>query len=131
MSEHMSINGAINYWHLPFDESGGVTYCNNCKETCERLTVEFHQGICGYWMLAKCPKCKKTIWSSELERKEVKNNEKCAICNSPTNHYDCEASGGSCLNGKMNYWCSKKCYKESDRLERKKIKHDALQKDGE
>ena len=124
MSEHLSVNGKITYWHMPYDEEGAFTYCNHCKGTCERLTVEFHQGFGGDWMSVKCPECKKTIWSSKLRRKQIKDDKKCAICGNSTNHFDCEAYGGSCLNKKINYWCSKKCYKKSYKLEHKKIQDD-------
>ncbi len=122
MSEHMSINGEVNYWHLPSDEKGAFTFCNNCKKTYDRVIVEFHNGIVNDWMVLICSKCKKAIWTSELERKQTKDNKKCAICKKPTNWIDCEAHGGSFGNKKHNYWCSKKCYKKSNKIEDKLLR---------
>lgn len=116
MSEHLSVNSKISYQHLPYDEEGAFTYCNHCKETCERLTVEFHQGI-GDWMRVICPGCKKTIWSSELKREQIKDNKKCIICKKPTNHYDCFACGTTSHSNKISYWCSKKCYNKGEENE--------------
>ncbi len=115
----MSINGAVDYWHLPYDEKGGFTFCNHCKKTCEKISVEFHNGIASDWMVLRCSKCKKAIWTSEIERKQTKDDKKCAICKKPTNWIDCEAYGGSFRNKKNNYWCSKKCYKLSEKEEEK------------
>jgi len=119
MSEHMSINGVVNYWHLPYDEEGAFTYCNHCKKTCDRVTVEFHEGWMDNWINLRCAKCKKSIWTSKLKRKQTKDDKKCQICKKPTNWIDCEIHGGSFSNKRHNYWCSRKCYNKSymDELE--------------
>lgn len=124
MSEQMSINGKVDYWHLPYDEEGAYTFCNNCKETCSRITIEFHEGILDNWMMTKCPKCRKTIWVSKLKRKQIKDNKKCFICREPTNHYDCFClqSGGSIKSKITKYLCSRKCSNKLDKMEEKKIK---------
>lgn len=113
----MSINGEVDYWHLPCDEEWGFTFCKHCKKTCDRINVEFHQGIASDWMVLRCSKCKKAIWTSELDRKQTKDDKKCAICKKPTNWVDCEAHGGSFSNKKCNYWCSKKCYNKQNKID--------------
>jgi len=120
MSEHMRINGPIIYDHLPYDEEGAFTFCNNCKITLERVTVEFHEGWNGDWMEVRCPKCKRDIWTSKLKRKIVKDDKKCAICKGPTNHFDCVCYGGELSSKKTSYWCSAKCYKKQDKIDEKK-----------
>lgn len=117
----MSINGKVNYWHFPCDEDWGFTYCKHCKGTCERVKVEFHQGIAGDWMVLGCPKCKKSIWTSEIDRKPTKDDKKCAICGKPTNWIDCESYGGD-VTKKTSYWCSKKCYDKQEKLDEKEEK---------
>ncbi len=76
MSEHMSINGEVNYQHLPYDEEGAFTYCKHCKHTCERATVELHQGIASNWICLRCSRCKKSIWTGEIKRKQTKDDKK-------------------------------------------------------
>ena len=112
----MSINGVVDYWHLPYGEEGAFTYCNHCKKTCERVNVEFHEGWTNDWMVLRCSKCKKSIWTSNLHRKQTKDNKKCDICKKPTNWIDCNTSGGRLGEKGMKYWCSKKCYKKSNEL---------------
>ena len=109
----MSINGAVDYWHLPYDEEGAFTYCKHCKKTCDRVTIEFNEGWIEDWMNLKCPKCNKSIWTSKLKRKQTKDNKNCAICKKPTNWIDCIVSGGRLSEG-TNYWCSTKCHKKSN-----------------
>jgi len=115
MSEHLAINGKVNYWHLPYDEPEAMTFCNHCEETLSRATLEFHEGIVEDWMVLKCPKCKKSIWTSKLNRKQTGDDKKCVICKKPTNWIDCFSSGGR-LGDKTGYWCSKKCHSVSDRI---------------
>jgi len=118
MSEHMEISSKIDYWHLPSGEEWGFTYCKHCKETCEKASVEFHQGM-DDWINLRCGKCKKSIWTAIVKRKQTKDNKKCAICKKPTNWIDCESYGGG-LSNKTEYWCSKKCYKKQNKMEEEK-----------
>ncbi len=116
MSEHMSIKGSVDYWHLPYDEQGGLTYCNHCKETCDKVSIELHNGIASDWMNVVCGKCNKSIWTAKVKTRQTKNDKKCAICKKPTNWIDSSVSGGT--GKKMEYWCSPKCYKKHEKEER-------------
>lgn len=109
MSEHFSINGEINFWHLPYEDEMGMAYCSNCKEVPTRLSIEFHEGLLDCWIRIRCPKCKKTIWVSTFNMKRIKDNKKCWICKKPTNHYDCYQVSSDSINNKDKYLCSKKC----------------------
>jgi hypothetical protein len=139
MSEHMSIKGKVNYWHLPYRERG-FSYCKHCKDFCDQLEVSFNEGWFSDWMQVNCGRCKKAIWVcnfvndpridnlySKQQRDKlikkckknpheldgmrifIKDNKKCAVCKKPTNHYDCFSSGGLVKNTKYEYWCSRKC----------------------
>jgi len=44
MSEHTSIKGNADYWHLPYREENGFTYCKRCKIFVKKAEVEFHEG---------------------------------------------------------------------------------------
>ena len=98
MSEHLSIKGKVNYWHLPYDEEGAFSYCHHCKRTCDNAEISLHNGIVNDWIQLSCGHCKKTIWVSQLCadkdhcsekcREMIKDNEKCIICECPTNTYD-------------------------------------------
>lgn len=114
MSEHLSVNGKVNYWHLPYDEEGAFTFCRHCQSTCDRVTVEFHQGWVDDWMNLNCAKCGKSIWTSKLHRKPTNDNKKCWICGKPTNWVDC-----SCISSRIGesierYTCSNKCSSKED-----------------
>ncbi len=111
----MSINGKVNYLHLPYDEEGAFTFCNHCKKTCERVTIELHQGFLEDWINLICSRCKKSIWTSELDRKRTKDNKKCFNCKKPTNNMDCDCSvcGGK-LGKRIRYYCSEKCYNKKE-----------------
>jgi hypothetical protein len=122
MSEHISISGAVDFYHLPYRESDGFTACQYCLKKdkfSDRLRVEFHEGFGSDWMKVVCTRCKKTIWVANLEgrRKMIKDNKKCEICKKPTNHYDCYCT---CFSGlykkKKIYLCSKKCSNSFDKI---------------
>jgi len=145
MSEHTSIKGKTDYWHLPYREKG-FTYCKRCKEFDKKAEIEFHEGWFSDWMCVRCGHCRKAIWvcsfknSEVIEekyqkqkrgkrnkevldeegiRKFIKDDKKCAYCKNPTNHYDCFASGGPININKTFYWCSKKCEDKWDKNWRK------------
>jgi len=123
MSEHMSINGEVNYHHLPYDEEGAFTYCNHCKQTCDRATIELHQGFMDDWICLRCPKCKNSIWESKLKRKQTKDNKKCEVCKKPTNWIDCYSHGWATYykKGKERFICSKKCADKMEKIDDKLI----------
>jgi len=110
MSEHMKIKGKVDYWHLPYDEEGAFTFCNHCEETCDKVSVEFHQGWMEDWMNVNCGKCKKSIWTSKLKRKMTKDDKKCHICGKPTNWVDCSCKSFRVGEGRDFYTCSERCY---------------------
>ena len=66
MSEHMSITGECEFFHLPTDEEGGFAFCHYCKKVKQKLTIEIHQGMVSDYIQCICPHCKKTIWVAEL-----------------------------------------------------------------
>jgi len=119
MSEHMAINGSVNYWHLPYDEEGAFTFCRHCQKTCERVTVEFHEGWLNNWMNLNCAKCGKSIWTSKLHRKPTKDNKKCWICGKPTNWVDCACRSSRLGEVTEQYTCSSKCYHKEKILDKK------------
>ena len=122
MSEHMSITGDIEFFHLPYEGKGSFSYCHHCKKPLKKLTMELHQGWTCDYTQARCPKCKKTIWvaaltTDETEKEfkeanggrhlvEVKN--KCRGCGKETNRWDC-FSYTFTKNGKIMCCCSEKC----------------------
>lgn len=125
----MSINGAVNPWHLQVDEPWGFTYCSRYKIICDRVTIELHQGFSKDTIILRCPKCKKAIWKSNLDRKQIKDNKECDICKKPTNDTDCKAICYSELyrRGKPNYICSEKCCKLYDKKMDKLIEKQILE----
>lgn len=127
MSEHCSIKGFVDFWHLPYREKNGFTACQHClKNDCfsDKLQVEFHEGWLNDWMKVVCARCKKTIWVANLQgrRKMIKDNLKCHTCGKPTNHYDSVISGGLVFD-KSHHWCSKKCYRGYDKESREIVHH--------
>ena len=150
MSEHMSIKGKVDYWHIPYREEG-FTWCRRCKQFCSNLEVCFHEGWLGDWMEVNCGKCKKAIWACgfknlpdkfskwkddkknlDKDRNEdieldgvklfIRDNKKCAICKKPTNRFDCSACGGNIRHKKTSYWCSRKCNEKGRQIFLKKYK---------
>ena len=144
MSEHLGVKGKVEYYHDSFGDKDEITYCQRCKDTCEKATFEIHQGILGYWLKFVCGHCKKTIWVAglidrsdfegygdtkfsandfmkRLEGKlirKISDDAICAICGKKTNYYD--ASCVSLSDKKNSYYCSKACYsKRKDVLEGK------------
>jgi hypothetical protein len=124
MSEHMSVTGKCEFYHIPMDEDWGFAYCKRCKKIKQSLIVEFHQGIVSDYTQVICPTCKKTMWIAELTTREEdypktnkgrfhpKDDKKCKVCKKPTNHFDCAAV----IWGKTDiYLCSGKCYKKYDK----------------
>ena len=67
MSEHLSIEGECDFYHLPMDEEGGFAFCHRCKKVKNKLKIELHQGINDY-IQCICPSCKKTIWVANLTK---------------------------------------------------------------
>jgi len=61
MSEHTSITGKVDYWHIPYREKG-FSYCKKCKKYVSNLIIDFHEGWFNDWMCVRCGKCKKAIW---------------------------------------------------------------------
>ena len=140
MSEHMSITANIEFNHMAYEEEGSFSYCHRCKTILRRLKLELNQGITGEWIRAECPKCKKTVWVATLgyetiedkipkEWKQqgdegrvlIKDNQKCAHCKKPTNHYDAWCISGKIGKKGLNYYCSEKCY-YGDEIKDKKVK---------
>jgi len=113
----MHIKGKIEYDHLPYDEEGAFTYCKHCKETCDDIIVEFHEGWVGDWINVRCVKCKKSIWTSKLNKEQTKDDKKCTICKVPTNWIDCVCKSSKLGTRGWDYICSDKCLKEYDKLE--------------
>ena len=115
MSEHITIKGNIEFDHLPEGEEGSFTFCNRCKKTKRKCIIHIHQGICSEWMEFVCPRCKKTIWVTEFDKREaVKDDKKCSVCKKPTNHYDCVSHSISWNKKRKkheDYFCSEKCEK--------------------
>ncbi len=134
MSEHMSIKGKCEFFHIPMDEEGGFAFCHYCKKVKQSLIIEFHQGIGNDYIQCVCPHCKKTIWMAELTNSHddndefyklpkkwrtigddgrviIKDDKKCSTCKKPTNHYDCAIV--QCGNKRDKYFCSAKCYRVS------------------
>jgi len=119
MSEHISITGEVEHWHSPQEI---FAYCHRCKRENIKLTIELNQSICGFNMTARCPKCKRAIWTAPADMDELtywhkKKDKKCDICKKPTNERDAVAFGGKFSSKKMHYWCSDKCYKKSQKEE--------------
>ena len=115
MSEHMSIEGEVQYWHLALGEKGGLTFCNHCKKTCNKVIVNLHEGFSGNWMTVECGRCKKNIWASQINMDIIKDDKKCFICKKPTNHYDCNCEQFSTTYKGMRIFCSKKCYNKANK----------------
>ena len=143
MSEHMSIKGKCEFFHMPEDEEGGFAFCHYCGKVKQSLVIELHQGIVNDYIQCICPHCKKTIWVAELtnshdEKDElmklprgwrtlgdngrviIKDNKKCHTCKKPTNHYDCDIMQYG--KKREKYFCSEKCYNKYDNKGGKKIK---------
>lgn len=127
MSEHLSITGTVEHWHSPQQI---FAYCHRCKKENTKLTIELNQCFCGFSVTARCPKCKRAIWTSHnecLEEDDIiywhkKKDKNCVICGKPTNEKDCVSYGGPANKKKMSYWCSKKCYKINEKKEIEKSK---------
>lgn len=114
MSEHMSITGKCDFQHMPMDEPGGFAYCSRCKKLALDMRIELHQGITGDMIIAKCGKCKKSIWVVEdIKRVLVEDDKNCAVCGKKTNYYD----SGCVMTAKHTYYfCSVKCEKQRDKV---------------
>ena len=126
MSEHIMIEGEIDFWHLPYEEEGSFSYCHHCKKPKKKLQIELHGGALSEWIQVRCPTCKKTIWIAELTTDEeeypksyggkylVKEKNKCAICGKETNKWDCISYSFSSGN-RINCICSMKCERIRDK----------------
>jgi len=55
MSEHLSITGPCDFFHMPMDEEGGFAFCHHCKKVKKALVIELHQGICSDYIQCICP----------------------------------------------------------------------------
>jgi hypothetical protein len=124
MSEHWSIEGNVVYWHLPFGEFGGSTWCNHCKKTCEKIIVSFDEGFGSSSITFYCGKCKKAIVVfhplDERNITFVKDDEKCSVCGKKTNKTDAVCFGfkarGDLRHKAKNFiYCSKKCYEKAEK----------------
>ena len=111
MSEHMFIKGEVDYYHLPLDELGGLTWCQFCKKTMKVAEIGLHNGIANDWIEMRCPKCKKSVWVAELcDMKVLKLDKKCNECGKKTGDHNCYSMSYSMNKGsKVQYHCSKKC----------------------
>jgi hypothetical protein len=124
MSEHMTVKGKIDFHHLPMDEEGSFSYCHHCNKSLGTLWIELHQGIVHDWTLARCPLCKKAIWTAELTTDEedypksggyrhtIKEKRKCVMCGKATNEFDCSSYSFGKRNKIMCY-CTERCYNAS------------------
>jgi hypothetical protein len=115
MSEHMGISGTVKYYHLPYDDEMGMTYCHRCKETCEKIEILLHEGIMHHWLQLKCGKCKKTIWTSEIGMERCKDDLKCHICGKKVGEFDCCVI--QMVPKPIKPFCSKKCYDKFEKSE--------------
>lgn len=146
MSEHTTIRGEVDYFHLPYREEKGFTYCKYCKAFINKVEIELNEGMTSDWMLLRCGKCKKTIWTLEFaspdevdllnknpyfkgesipgQRIYPKQDKKCAICKKLTNHYDCSYLYFGGLAGKnMRYICrNSKCKSADEKASNKYFK---------
>jgi hypothetical protein len=114
MSEHIGLSGKLNYYHLPYDDEMGLTYCHRCKETCERVEIRLHEGITHHWLQMICGHCKKTIWTSEITMERCKDDLKCHICGKKVCEFDCYLI--QVFPKPKKPFCSKVC---NDKYERK------------
>jgi hypothetical protein len=132
MSEHTELKGNIEYLHMPYQKEG-FSYCKRCKKFVTKASITFHEGFASEWCEFRCEHCKHVIWVCEFGYKGdgdddtgvrimIKDDQKCAVCKKPTNHYDCVAYGGRTNSKKTNYWCSKKCYDKDRKKEEKEWK---------
>jgi len=130
MSEHCQISGMIEHFHTAQQI---FCYCRRCKRENRKLIINLDQGFGSVSIEAVCPKCKKVIWHTSVDTFMNESNqkedmgfiypiddEKCAVCKKPTNHYDCYLYGGKVSERKMGYWCSKKCSDIQEKQDRKK-----------
>jgi hypothetical protein len=137
MSEHTRVKGRVIYDHMPYQHEG-FSFCKRCKKFVDKMEVCFNEGFASEWMQVNCGECGKCIWVCEFGNKTdkdevgirtmVKDDQKCAVCKKPTNHYDCVAYGGKISSKKNNYWCSKKCYDKANKQEEKEWKAKKVKK---
>ena len=111
MSEHFRISGKVEYWHLPYDDDGGVSYCSYCKKTCNKLLVDYHEGFINSTVVFRCPKCEKAITYVRGRFRRDKEKQKCSVCNKSTSKFNCYSYGVEFSKGKSKDFiiCSEKC----------------------
>ncbi len=113
MSEHFGIIGEADYWHLPYDDSSGATYCTYCKKTCYKIIVEYHQGLMDSTVVFRCQKCKKVMNTITGELKRDKEDKKCSVCKKKTSNFNSYCYGyisePSKKRMKKYICCSKRC----------------------
>ena len=122
MSEHISVTGEVEHWHSPQEI---FAYCHRCKRENNKLTIELNQSFMGFNMTARCPKCKRAIWTAPADIDELKywhkiKDKKCKICKKPTNERDAVCYGGTLGNKRINYWCSEKCNMKQEKIDNDK-----------
>jgi hypothetical protein len=125
MSEHTKITGKCFYYHIPYREDNGFTFCKRCKRFVDKIEIQFNEGWLSDWQQVNCGHCKKAIWVMEFagdcsnkagKRIFIEDDKICGICGKPTNHYDCFVYGGR-IGKKIKYWCSKKCRDKQDKID--------------
>ena len=100
MSEHISLTGEVEHWHSPQQI---FAYCFRCKQEKRKLTIEINQNFMGFSITARCPKCKRAIWTGRIDCNDEQDtpleeremiywhkfkDKKCCVCKKPTNSKD-------------------------------------------
>lgn len=117
MSEHMSIKGVVDFWHLPYDWKGckGLVYCERCKKVSDNVKIKLDEG---FYVSVICGFCNKTIWTGQvLNPRFVIDDLKCSVCKKKTNDCDCAMISSCFVKDKLINMiaCSGKCAKKLER----------------